>query len=146
MSIHYSKQGEIVVLAADNPPVNALSHAVRKGLKDALDRAEADAAQAVVIYGVGRTWFAGADIREFGQAPADPILPELCNRIEAMPVPVIAAMHGTALGGGLEVALSCHYRTLSHCRKGLIFGFTGSVAGPSSWRRRHTANAPTRWL
>lgn len=110
MTIHYERDGDIAVLAADNPPVNALGADVRKGLSAGIIKAVADGAKAVVIYGKGRTWFAGADIREFGKAPIAPFLPDLCNQIEAAPIPVIASMHGTALGGGLEVAMSCHYR------------------------------------
>ena len=107
--ISYELRGDVAVLKAQNPPVNALSHAVREGLADAMDRAESEA-KAVVIVGDGRTFFAGADISEFGKPPKDPWLPDLCNRIEASPILVVAAIHGTALGGGLEVALSAHYR------------------------------------
>ncbi|SDC43571.1 3-hydroxyacyl-CoA dehydrogenase NAD-binding domain-containing protein [Ruegeria marina] len=109
-AIGYELLGDIAILAANNPPVNALGHAVRQGLADGMTRAEAEGARAVLIYGTGRTYFAGADIREFGKPPRDPWLPELCNRIEASPLLVVSAIHGTALGGGLEVALSTHYR------------------------------------
>ncbi len=110
MTLYYEKHGDVAVLAADNPPVNALGQAVRGGLQDGLLRAIGEGALAVLILGRGRTWFAGADIREFGKPRVAPFLPDVCNRIEASPIPVIAAIHGTALGGGLEVALSCHYR------------------------------------
>ena len=110
-AVMYQTQGEIAVLAVDNPPVNALGHAVRQGLVDGLNRAlEDDAIRAIVILGEGRTFPAGADIREFGTPPKDPWLPDVCNRIEASTKPVIAALHGTALGGGFEVALGAHYR------------------------------------
>jgi 3-hydroxyacyl-CoA dehydrogenase len=103
--------GDVLVVTSDNPPVNALGAAVRRGLVDALAEAEHDdAVKAVVIIGAGRTFFAGADIAEFGKPIQEPLLPELVDRIEACPKPVIAAIHGTALGGGLEVALGCHYR------------------------------------
>ena len=108
-AIAYELIDEIAVLTAQNPPVNALSHAVRAGLAEAMDRAEAEA-KAVLILGDGRTFFAGADISEFGKPPKDPWLPDLCNRIEASPLPVVMALHGTALGGGLEVAMAGHYR------------------------------------
>ncbi|MCU9836806.1 3-hydroxyacyl-CoA dehydrogenase NAD-binding domain-containing protein [Ruegeria sp. WL0004] len=109
-AIGYELHGDIAILAANNPPVNALGHAVRQGLADGMARAEAEGARAVLIYGTGRTYFAGADIREFGKPPKEPHLPELCNRIEASPLLVVSAIHGTALGGGLEVALGTHYR------------------------------------
>ncbi len=108
--IGFDRVGDIVVLSAQNPPVNALGVDVRRGLLSGIERAEAEGARAVLIYGEGRTYFAGADIREFGKPPQDPWLPALCDRIEASPLLVVSALHGTALGGGLEVALSCHYR------------------------------------
>jgi len=101
----------IAVIAIANPPVNALSQAVRQGLDAAFAKiAEQSDIRAVVIYGTDRTFIAGADIREFGQPPQAPFLPDVINRIEACAVPVVAALHGTALGGGLEVALGAHYR------------------------------------
>ncbi|GGH23775.1 3-hydroxyacyl-CoA dehydrogenase [Cribrihabitans marinus] len=109
-AIRYERVGDIAVLAVDNPPVNALGRDVRVGLAAGMDRAEAEGARAVLIHGTGRTFPAGADIREFGKPPTEPFLPDLCNRIEASPLLVVSAIHGTALGGGLEVALSTHYR------------------------------------
>ena len=108
-AVGYELEDGVAVLAIRNPPVNALSHAVRAGLWAAMDRAEGEA-RAVVIFGSGRTFIAGADISEFGRPPEDPWLPALCDRIEASPLPVVAALHGTALGGGLEVALAAHFR------------------------------------
>ncbi|TNE63690.1 MAG: 3-hydroxyacyl-CoA dehydrogenase [Alphaproteobacteria bacterium] len=104
-------RGNIALITVDNPPVNALSHSVREGLLNQMNElAGDDSCKAIVIACAGRTFIAGADIREFGQAPKEPGLIEVVNRIEAMDKPVVAAIHGTALGGGLEVALSCHYR------------------------------------
>ncbi len=136
MIVQYELDDGVAVLAADNPPVNALGAAVRQGLSDGIARAVADGAQAVVIYGEGRTWFAGADIREFGKPPVDPILPAVCDRIEACPIPVIAAMHGTVLGGGLEVALACHYRlVVPGTRLGLPEVTLGIIPGAGGTQR-----------
>lgn len=105
------KEGDVLVVISNNPPVNALGHAVRAGLADALTQAANDSAiKAVVIRCDGRTFFAGADITEFGRPMQGPSLPEVVDQIEASKKPVVAAIHGTALGGGLEVALGCHYR------------------------------------
>jgi len=105
------KHGDVLIVLSNNPPVNALSTAVRQGLVDAIEQAEADdSVHAVVITCEGNTFFAGADITEFGKPPQQPWLPAVVDRIEACTKPVVAAIHGTALGGGLEVALSCHYR------------------------------------
>jgi 3-hydroxyacyl-CoA dehydrogenase len=91
--------------------VNALSHAVRSGIAEALAALEADSAiRALVIACAGRTFVAGADIREFGQPPKPPILPDVIARLDAMTKPVVAALHGTVLGGGLELAFGCHAR------------------------------------
>ena len=101
----------MLIVTSNNPPVNALSTAVRQGLVDAIAEAEADdAINAVVIACEGQTFFAGADITEFGKPPQMPWLPEVVDTIENCSKPVVAAIHGTALGGGLEVALGCHYR------------------------------------
>jgi len=110
MTVRYERDGDIAILLTNNPPVNALGVDIRKGLHEGISKALEDNAQAVVLYCEGRTWFAGADIKEFGKSPLPPSLPDLCNTIEACPIPVIAALHGTALGGGLEVAMACHYR------------------------------------
>jgi len=105
------QHGDILLVTIDNPPVNALGVDVRRGLLEAIEAADADpAVKAVLIVGAGRNFIGGADIREFGKPPMAPALPDVCNRIEASTKPVVAAVNGVALGGGLEVALSAHYR------------------------------------
>jgi 3-hydroxyacyl-CoA dehydrogenase len=105
------KHGDVLIVLSNNPPVNALSTPVRQGLVDAIAQAEADeSVKAVVIACEGQTFFAGADITEFGKPPQQPWLPIVVDTIENCSKPVVAAIHGTALGGGLEVALACHYR------------------------------------
>ncbi|WP_033924694.1 3-hydroxyacyl-CoA dehydrogenase NAD-binding domain-containing protein [Sphingomonas sp. 35-24ZXX] len=103
--------GDILVVTSDSPPVNALGAAVRQGLAAAVKQAaDDDSVKAVVLICEGQTFFAGADITEFGKPPVEPFLPELINRLELLDKPVVAAIHGTALGGGLETALCAHYR------------------------------------
>lgn len=106
-----TRDGDLAIVTVNNPPVNALGTAVRKGLYDAMEQVDADdSIKAAVIIGGGRTFPAGADITEFGQAPQPPALFEVCTRIEDTTKPVVAALHGTALGGGLEISLGAHYR------------------------------------
>ena len=101
----------IAVLSVNSPPVNALGTAVRNGIAADVRRAGADpAVQAIVLICEGRTFFAGADISEFGKPPEGIALRDMIAVIESAQKPVVAAIHGTALGGGLETALGCHYR------------------------------------
>ncbi len=110
-SVDLSRRGRVAVLTVNNPPVNALSQHVRQGLRDGMRQAVADAAaQAIVIVCAGRTFIAGADITEFGKPPKEPGFHEVLGLIESSPKPVVAVVHGTALGGGLEVTLACHWR------------------------------------
>jgi 3-hydroxyacyl-CoA dehydrogenase len=112
------KHGDVLIVLSNNPPVNALSTPVRQGLVDAIAAAEADdSVKAVVIACEGQTFFAGADITEFGKPPQQPWLPAVVDTIENCSKPVVAAIHGTALGGGLEVALGCHYRVADKSAK-----------------------------
>ncbi len=110
-SVTTDRDGEILSIIINNPPVNALSWHVRQGISDAMDAAMADdGVKAVVLRCAGATFIAGADITEFGKPPRGPDFNAVLNAIEAAPKPVVAAIHGTALGGGLETALVCHYR------------------------------------
>lgn len=105
------KEGSVAVLTLNSPPVNALSAPVREGINNGIKQAIDDPeVNAIVLICEGRTFIAGADITEFGKAPQGPSLFDAQAMIENAPKPVIAAIHGTALGGGLEVALTCHYR------------------------------------
>jgi len=109
--VRLQRRDEIALIIADNPPVNALGQALRQGLLQAFQTAEADPqVRAVVLVCEGSTFFAGADIKEFGKPPVAPSLPEVIDVIEGCSKPSVAVIHGTALGGGLEVALGCHYR------------------------------------
>jgi len=109
--ISTTRHGDVLIVTSNNPPVNALGAAVRQGLVAAIEEAQGDQAiKAVVIRCEGQTFFAGADISEFGKPMVMPMLPQVVDIIENCSKPVVAAIHGTALGGGLEVALASHYR------------------------------------
>ncbi len=131
--------GEIAVLALDSPPVNALSARLRDGIKGGIDQALADTdIRAIVLICRGKTFVAGADITEFGKPRTGTPLPDLVDLIENSPKAVVAAIHGTALGGGLELALACHYRVavpsakvgLPEVKLGLIPGSGGTQRLP----------------
>ena len=138
-SVDLDRRGRIAVLTINNPPVNALSQHVRQGLRDGVTQAIADATVgAIVITCAGRTFIAGADITEFGKPPREPGLHEVLDLIEGSLKPVVAAVHGTALGGGLEVTLACHYRVgvrtarfgLPEVKLGLLPGAGGTQRLP----------------
>ncbi|MCP1400700.1 3-hydroxyacyl-CoA dehydrogenase NAD-binding domain-containing protein [Achromobacter insolitus] len=123
--------GNIRVIVIDNPPVNATSQAVRAGLLQALEQAADDGnTRAVVIACAGATFVAGADIKEFGKPPLDPHLSVVIHAVESSAKPVVAAIHGSALGGGLELALGCHYRVVqAQGRLGLPESTLGIIPG-----------------
>ena len=139
-------EGEIAVLTVNSPPVNALSQQVRDGIVKGMQQAFGNAAvKAIVLICDGRTFIAGADITEFGKPPQSPSLHDVCDTIENSPKPVVAAIHGTALGGGLETALCCHYRVavpsakcgLPEVHLGLLPGAGGTqrlprIVGPAA--------------
>ena len=105
------RDGSVAVIVLDHPPVNALAHRLRTALLTAIERLDSDpTVQAIVVHGAGRNFIAGADISEFGQPAQPPLLNELLLRLESCGKPVVAALHGAALGGGAETALACHYR------------------------------------
>lgn len=139
MSVIITREGEIAIVTVDNPPVNALGQSLRQSLWDAVDSLDADPqVKAVVLTCAGRTFIAGADVREFGQTPLPPHLPDLVSKIETAATPWIAAIHGSALGGGLEVALGCRFRVavpsaklgLPEVTLGVIPGASGTIRTP----------------
>ncbi|CAN5352639.1 3-hydroxyacyl-CoA dehydrogenase NAD-binding domain-containing protein [soil metagenome] len=135
-SVRLEMEGDVALIVVDNPPVNALSWHVRQGLFDGLSSAVAEGATSIVVICDGRTFIAGADISEFGSAPQGPGLHEIQDAMENAPVPVIAAIHGTALGGGLEVALCAHYRVaLASAKFGLPEVNLGLLPGAGGTQR-----------
>ncbi|HJN94555.1 MAG: 3-hydroxyacyl-CoA dehydrogenase [Gammaproteobacteria bacterium] len=136
--VSYELKGNIGVISVNNPPVNALAQVVREGILNSIQAAQEDASKAIVLRCEGRTFIAGADITEFGKPPKDPGLPIVLDAIENSSKPVIAAIHGTALGGGFEVSLACHYRCavasakvgLPEVKLGLLPGAGGTQRVP----------------
>src|SRR5947207_11551444 len=136
-SVDLDRRGRVAVLTVNNPPVNALSQHVRQGLHEGLKQAISDsAAQAIVIVCAGRTFIAGADITEFGKPPTEPSLHSVLDLIEGSGKPEVAAIHRTALGGGLEVTLACHYRVgVKDARFGLPEVKLGLLPGAGGTQR-----------
>lgn len=137
--VSLEKLSSIALICLNNPPVNAASQALRSGLKQAVEEADADPEiKVIALYGEGRTFVAGADIKEFGKPPLEPMLPELVNEIEASDTPIISVLHGTALGGGLDIALGTHARValpdlkvgLPEINLGLLPGAGGTQRTP----------------
>ena len=135
--VSYELDGDIAVITVDNPPVNALSLPVRRGLADAFTRFEGDAAaRAAVLICAGRTFIAGADITEFDKPIEEPWLPKVVHQMEACEKIIVAAIHGTALGGGFETAMACHYRcALPSAKVGLPEVLLGLLAGATGTQR-----------
>jgi 3-hydroxyacyl-CoA dehydrogenase len=134
--LSYEIRENIGVMRIDNPPVNALSHALRAAMQDAVTAAQTDASKALLLLCKGRTFIAGADITEFGKPPQAPWLPELLATIEQSEKIVVAAIHGTALGGGLETALASHYRcAVPSARLGLPEVKLGLLPGAGGTQR-----------
>ena len=137
--VRYENKDGVGIITVDNPPLNVLSRAVRDGLMAAVREAAADsAASAVVLTGAGRTFTAGADITEFSSTFTGTDTNDICAAIEDMPKPVAVALHGTVLGGGVELALACHYRVaakdarlgLPEVKLGLLPGCGGTQRLP----------------
>ena len=131
-----SRDGDIALVSINSPPVNALSQPVRAGIVEAMRQAQSDDSKAIVLICEGRTFIAGADITEFGKPPKAPSLLDVEDAIEGSTKPVVAAIHGTALGGGLEVALCCHYRVAVPSAKcGLPEVHLGLIPGAGGTQR-----------
>ncbi|HZB38151.1 MAG TPA: 3-hydroxyacyl-CoA dehydrogenase NAD-binding domain-containing protein [Beijerinckiaceae bacterium] len=147
-SIDLAHDGEIAVVTIDNPPVNALKHEVRAGLIEAFQRVKNDAGvKAAVLACAGRTFSAGADISEFGKPRRSPGLIEVIEMIESVGKPVVAALHGTPLGGGFELALGCHYRVAAPgTRVGLPEIKLGLLPGAGGTQRLPRLIGPERAL
>ncbi len=146
--VQYARVGRTGVITVDYPPVNALGHAVRCGLTAALDAGLADGeADVLLLTAAGRTFMAGADIREFGKPSQPPVLPEVIARFDASTKPVVAAIHGTALGGGLEAALGCHFRVaLRSAKLGLPEVKLGLLPGAGGTQRLPRLVGPAKAL
>ena len=134
---NYDVENGVAIIEIDSPPVNALSIHVRKAIIAGLEKAWGDSAvEAIVIICAGRTFFAGADIKEFGKPPMAPGLSEVLKIMEEGSKPTIAAIHGTALGGGLELALHCNFRVaLASARMGLPEVNLGILPGAGGTQR-----------
>lgn len=142
--VKIERHDEIGIVTVDSPPVNALSAAVRGGILECIKAAVADPAiKGIVLTCAGRTFIAGADITEFGKPPKAPALNDVLSEIENSPKPVVAAIHGTALGGGLEVALACHYRVaVKEAKLGLPEVKLGLLPGAGGTQRLPRAVGP----
>jgi len=137
MTVSLAREDGIAIITIDNPPVNATSHSVRQGLAEAITQITQDTSlRGVILACAGKTFVAGADIREFGKPPVPPSLRDVIAALEALTIPVVAAIHGTALGGGFELALACHYRVMNrHAFVGLPEVTLGIIPGAGGTQR-----------
>lgn len=137
MSVSLSIKNQIAEILIENPPVNALSQSVREGLVNCVKSAQADnQVKAIILFCAGQTFVSGADIKEFSKPPMEPFLPDVLNQIEQSEKPVVAALFGTVLGGGLELALACHYRVaLRGTKIGLPEVTLGLIPGAGGTQR-----------
>ena len=126
MAVSWRKDGIYGFVLLDNPPVNAINREIRQGLLEAVDWAEKEGLERVILSGAGPAFAAGADAKEFDRAPEAPHLPDVLNHIESSTVPWIAALHGAVLGGGAELALACRYRV---ARSDASIGFPEVILG-----------------
>ena len=141
MTAQYQVHGDVAIITLDNPPVNGLGLSTRQGIADGMARANADAAvKSIIITGAGKAFSGGADIKEFGKPTAmqEPNLNSVIGVLENSAKPVIAAIHTVVMGGGLELALGCHYRiaapgtsvALPEVKLGLLPGAGGTQRLP----------------
>src|ERR1700761_3642584 len=137
MQGRFEKRGDVGVIWINNPPVNAISVGVRSAIIDGVNKLAQDPEVKIgVLACEGRTFMAGADITEFGKPPSSPGLHEAINSVENSPKPIVAAIHGTAFGGGLEVALACHYRAaVANAKVGLPEVKLGLLPGAGGTQR-----------
>lgn len=135
--VSIASKDHIAIITIDSPPVNALSQAVRSGLVDCVNAASGDRnIRAMILVCAGKTFIAGADITEFGKPPLEPFLPDVLQTLDNCSKPIIAALHGTALGGGLETALACRYRiAMQNARVGLPEVNLGLIPGAGGTQR-----------
>lgn len=135
-SVSFEMNGDIAITALCNPPVNAGSHDLRTGVLSAVEMAKKAGAKGMVLYGDGSCFMAGSDLREFNKALGEPQLPAVIKALELAPFPIVAALHGVALGGGLELALGCDYRiAYKQCKLGLPEVSLGMIPGAGGTQR-----------
>src|SRR3954468_12710990 len=135
--VELQRHGDVAVIVVDNPPVNTITAAVRAGMTDAMKQVAADpAVRAVLLRTGGNNFFTGADINEFSGPPKEAEYRDLWARFEGLTVPMIAAMHGSSIGGGLELTLACHYRVATPSARFMLPEVTlGIIPGAGGTQR-----------